>query len=149
MKNKKTRPIGIKDNPTGEDFRCECCLRHIDELKPFKGPEAPYIGNLKGYKLVRTGRCDFPEYELPSKYSDYVIKGRINDEQKFIEKFGQAEFNIVYSGLGGAFDIVSKYLLCRDCFLLDREQFCEKCHESYEKHKREKIIDGDKMVNTS
>ena len=119
-------------NPPPLDNRCECCRRHVDELKPFGGPGDPLVGDFTGQLLVKTFHYDFPEYELPSEYSGYLKKDGAIDEQKFVAKFGQEEYESVINGLAGAWNIISSYWLCRDCILIeDRDEFCKKCYESY------------------
>ena len=47
---------GILINPPPRDRRCECCRKHIDELKPFGGKGDPLAGDFRGALLVKTFR---------------------------------------------------------------------------------------------
>jgi len=111
-------------------IRCGCCYRHIYELKPFGGPGDPVVGDFTGQLLVKTYRCDFPEFKIPSKYSDCLTKEGTVDKQRLIEKFGREEYDELV-GLSDSYDIVGSYWLCRDCILLEREEFHKKLRESY------------------
>ena len=43
-------------NPPPSDSRCECCGKHVSELKPFGGPGDPLVGDFNGALLVKTFR---------------------------------------------------------------------------------------------
>ena len=47
---------GTNLNPPPEDGRCECCGRHISQLKPFGRVDHLIYGNLEGELLVKTWR---------------------------------------------------------------------------------------------
>lgn len=130
MKDEETCKKEIEDYAKIFDNRCDCCCRHIDELKPFGGPGDPLAGDFTGLPLVKVYRYDFPKSEIPSEYSDCLKKDGEIDEQRFIEKYGREMFDEITEFMS-SFDIVSSYRLCRDCILLDREQFCKKSHESF------------------
>lgn len=49
--NEKSQTIWL--NPPPVDNRCECCGRHISELKPFGGPGDPLVGDFSGAFLVK------------------------------------------------------------------------------------------------
>ena len=36
-----------------DDNRCDCCGRHVRELKPFGGPGDPLVGDFTGKYLVK------------------------------------------------------------------------------------------------
>lgn len=60
MKGEKKLKILINPPPSGR--RCECCGKHISELKPFGGPGDPLVGDFRGALLVKTFRQEFPDY---------------------------------------------------------------------------------------
>lgn len=43
-------------NPPPQDMKCECCGKHIDELKPFGKEGDPLKGDFNGSKLVKIFR---------------------------------------------------------------------------------------------
>jgi len=47
-------------NPPPMNKRCECCGRHIKDLKPFGGKGDPLVGDFKGALLVKTFRESVP-----------------------------------------------------------------------------------------
>jgi hypothetical protein len=47
-------------NPPPRNKKCECCGRHIKDLKPFGGKGDPLVGDFKGALLVKTFREDVP-----------------------------------------------------------------------------------------
>ena len=51
----KNKTIWI--NPPPDDNCCECCGRHISELKPFGGPGDPLVGDFSGALLVKHFRA--------------------------------------------------------------------------------------------
>ena len=51
----KAKP-GININPPPQNGECECCGRHISELKPFGGPGEPLVGDFAGEYLVKMYR---------------------------------------------------------------------------------------------
>jgi hypothetical protein len=118
-------------NPPPLDNRCECCRRHIDELKPYGGPGDPLVGDFTGQLLVKTHHYDFPECKNPYDLSGCLTKTGLIDKQKFIEKYSKEDLILFYEI--ESMNIISAYWLCRDCILIeDRDEFCKKCYESHE-----------------
>ena len=61
--NKINRPRlsqQVHINPPPRDEKCECCGKHIKDLKPFGGHGDPLVGDFKGALLVKTFREDVP-----------------------------------------------------------------------------------------
>lgn len=48
----------VQINPPPEEGCCECCGRHVSELKPFGGPGDPLVGDFTGAFLVKHFRQD-------------------------------------------------------------------------------------------
>ena len=83
----KTKPGMINLNPPPQDGKCECCGKHISEIKPFGGSGDPLVGYFTGAYLVK-------------KWRDY----------------------------GGC---VSSSWECRDCAVLDEDEFHERLKQTY------------------
>jgi hypothetical protein len=47
-------------NPPPQNGKCECCGKHISELKPFGGPGDPLVGDFTGVYLIKKWRTDGP-----------------------------------------------------------------------------------------
>lgn len=67
-------------NPPPSDKRCECCKRHISELKPFGGPSDPLVGNFSGALLVKNFRriCGEGQVDVSWECRDCIVLD--NDE---------------------------------------------------------------------
>jgi len=124
-----------------DNWRCDCCDRHISELEPYGKEGDPLAGNFEGELLVRVYRLESPpDKELESLWDKYF--GRNDDateeldyderflrnEERFISQFGQQKFDQLYyykevSGLSGSY---GKVALCRDCVVLDDDEYFEK-----------------------
>jgi len=77
----KIKESVVRINPPPSDGRCECCRRHVSELKPFGGPGDPLVGDFSGALLVKHFRCICGEGQVDASWE------------------------------------------CRDCFVLDDEEF--------------------------
>lgn len=58
----KKRP-GININPPPADGRCECCGKHISELKPYGKAGDPLVGDFNGQFLIKTYRVHWAPTE--------------------------------------------------------------------------------------
>jgi len=62
-----TRKPKILINPPPGNGRCECCGKHVTELKPFGKAGDPLLGDFNGALLVKTFRensgCIGPSWE--------------------------------------------------------------------------------------
>ena len=85
-KDLKPEP-GININPPPPSGRCECCRKHISELRPFGGPGDPLVGDFTG---------------------EYLVKG--------------------WRDFGGC---VCSTWECRDCFVLNEDEFLEKLKQTH------------------
>lgn len=81
----KTKPGLININPPPRHGKCECCGKHISELKPFGGPGDPLVGDFTGAYLVKKfrsfGGCVGSSWEC----RDCIVL----DEDEYHEKLGQ------------------------------------------------------------
>lgn len=123
-------------NPPPHDGRCNCCGRHLSELKPFGKAGDPLPGDFDGALLVKTFRGD----ALLDDEIDKIMWGFFDGccskedydkaEGKLIEKYGQekAEEMMMYHQLSRT---VSPCWECRDCIVLDTDEFYKKQAESW------------------
>jgi hypothetical protein len=51
---------GININPSPSDGRCDCCGRHLSELRPFGKAGDPLVGDFDGFLLLKTHRSNWP-----------------------------------------------------------------------------------------
>ena len=125
----KPRP-GINLNPPPVDGRCECCGRHISELKPFGKSGDPLVGDFDGDYLVRRWRPDGPydeeaEAAMEEAETCYRDEGFDDPLDWMIVKHGKEAGERLYfkAQLYGS---TRKSWECRDCVVLDEEEYFEK-----------------------
>ena len=121
---------GININPPPSDGRCECCGRHISELKPFGGPGDPLVGDFTGAYLVKKYRPHGPydeEAELAYEKAQrcYENEGFNNELDYMIHKYGEEKGKMLCQ-IVEAHGIVGKSWECRDCAVLDTNDYFEK-----------------------
>jgi hypothetical protein len=113
-------------NAPPEDGRCDVCGRHISELKPFGGPGDPLVGDFTGEFLVKRGRPAGPYDEEAEKAWDEAEKATHDDPLPwFIAKFGKEKGEDLYWA-GQLYGCVGKSWECRDCIVLDLDEYFEK-----------------------
>jgi hypothetical protein len=137
-------------NGPPKDGRCDVCGRHMSELTPFGGPGDPLVGDFSGELLVKKFRPAGPydeeamkaweeyEKEFPLKIiSEQPIADGIShiEYEKlaeplhwFIAKFGKNKGEKLY-WVGLAYGQVDPSWECRDCAVLDLDQYFEKLKE--------------------
>lgn len=129
--------IAISINPPPQDGRCECCRRHVSELKVYGGPGDPLVGDFTGAKLIKTFKSltySIKEYDIILDEVEQASKNQNNNYESFeemlIAKVGEKEaVNLMlYSQLVGT---VGAEWICRDCILLDDEEYYKKKEKSY------------------
>jgi len=115
-------------NPPPKDARCECCGRHVSELKPFGGAGDPLVGDFKGATLVKTFRRMAPPGIHSYEVDDLLDEEGHLDEKKFIEKYSKEDLEDFYFAeqLMGT---VEASWECRDCIILEGEEFYNKRDE--------------------
>jgi hypothetical protein len=134
MESKEKATIHI--NPPPQDRRCECCGRHISELKPFGKAGDPLVGDFEGALLLRNFRTMIDseawskepiEVEFQRLYKLYGDKPEIYDKvmEELAKKFTPKEVenwefgNQLTSTVGASWE-------CRDCFILYGTEFYDK-----------------------
>ena len=129
---------GIILNPPPDDGRCEVCGRHMSELEPFGGPGDPLVGDFSGELLVKTFRPDFP---LPDEIREVnkrakkeeSIRSKDDFQSWLIANYGEAgrkRLDEIYEAWQEAgFNQVGKSWECRDCIILDNDEYFEKLEQ--------------------
>ncbi len=125
----KKKVVTVSINPPPGDKRCECCGRHVSELKPFGGAGDPLVGDFKGASLIKTFRAMAPR-GLLNKFdiSKCLDNSGFLKEELFIEKYGNdalEEFWIadqMESTVGASWE-------CRDCAILGEVDYFKKLEE--------------------
>jgi hypothetical protein len=130
----KPRP-GFNINPPPRNGRCNCCRRHISELKPFGGPGDPLVGDFTGAYLVKKWRADGPyneEAEMAMREADscYEKDGFDDSLDWMIDRYGKEEGEALYYTYM-LFHSVGSSWECRDCAVLDEDEFHEKLYQRY------------------
>lgn len=125
----------ISINPPPEDGRCECCRRHISELKPFGGPGDPMVGDFTGAKLVKKFRPDGPynketEMAFAEAEKHYRAEGFDHPLGWLIDKYGKEKAIELHDAVE-LYRSVSKSWECRDCAVLDANEYHEKLNQSW------------------
>jgi len=127
----------VNINPPPEDGRCHCCGRHISKLTPFGKAGNPLVGDFDGELLVKKWRAVGPYDEKAEKALKYV--------EKIMEKQGCAgEYPLdwmikIYGKEKGerylftveAFSQVGSSWECRDCAVLEGDEYFEQIEKTY------------------
>ncbi len=131
----KSRP-GMNINPPPAEGTCDCCGKHISELKPYDNPEYP---KFIGAYLVKTFRSYLPydkEAELALDEAEANCKEGQSPRQWLIEKYGEEKGNDL-NIMGYGSSTVSASWECRDCIVLDEKEYFEKLWKSTEDNNNE------------
>jgi hypothetical protein len=108
--------VMISINPPPQDRRCDCCRRHINELKPFGKAGDPLVGDFDGSILVRiyrTMEAHIPEYdEILKLVKDWDGLFKTNKELADQLSF----YDQLVSTVQASWE-------CRDCIILDDKEW--------------------------
>jgi hypothetical protein len=124
--------IGI-NSPPWEEI-CDCCGRHISELKPFGGPGDPLVGDFTGALLIKKYRWMGPYHEGAEKIFREAKKRYKDEGYKNVYEYLEYEY-----GPEDAEEIdsliclshtVDKSWECRNCAVLDHDEYFEKLRQS-------------------
>jgi hypothetical protein len=117
----------ININPPPSDGRCECCGKHLSELRPFGKAGDPYSRDCDGALLVKRWRSfGRPDKEVETIDDNYVSCIRAVPSY---DKTGQviaAHLIIADPELGA---ILASWE-CRDCIVLSTEEYYQKKYAS-------------------
>jgi hypothetical protein len=119
-------------NRPPKDGRCECCGRHISELKPFGKARHPIFGDVEGALLIKRWRKLLAYDPRPNiVHGEMFVRwpaGTIleNGMKYLIEKSGdgRAEEIRLYHFSGES--KVGASWECRDCAFLNEDEYFEK-----------------------
>jgi hypothetical protein len=141
-----SRPCHVSLNPPPDDGRCNVCGRHMTELTPFGGPGDPLVGDFTGEKLVKNFRPDFPypdeirEVKKRAKKEE-SIRSRDDFHSWYIANYSEDERKRLHEILEEwremGCDQVGKSWECRDCFVLDDDEYFEKLEQKSEQQEIE------------
>jgi hypothetical protein len=106
----------INMNPPPQDGRCECCGRHLSELKPFGKAGDPLVGDFDGALLVKRWRPDGPYDE------DHGGDGFEDPLNWLISEYGEKKGTKFY-WKAQFHDSIGKSWECRDCIVLDEAEY--------------------------
>jgi hypothetical protein len=124
----KLRP-GFNINPPPQDGRCECCGRHISEVKPFGKAGDPLAGDFDGALLIKKWRPDGPYDENAEKAWDKAEKHLadvgLKDQDPLewlIKNYGKEKGEYFYWSYQ-LYCQTSKSWECRDCAVLYEDEY--------------------------
>ena len=116
-------------NPPPRDGKCDCCGKHISELKPYGKAGDPLVGDFDGVLLLKRFRRDFPYNEeaerVMNEANEIVMNGEDITDQDIevwlINKYGKEkgkEFHnyMLSCQVGPSWE-------CRDCAVLDGDEY--------------------------
>jgi hypothetical protein len=113
--------------------RCGCCRRPLGELEPFGKAGDPLVCDCNGAFLIKTWMEDWPRIE-EAEIIYLVFWDRSENyeevERKLIEEFGEEDAGFVIGSSRYAGQIGS-ILLCRDCIVLNYDDYFNKLFEAY------------------
>jgi len=121
---------GISINTYPVDIGCQVCGRSLDELQPFGKAGDPLVGDFDGRLLVKRHRPEGPYDEKAIKAFDEAKKhcGDKDPEEWMIEKYGREEgHRLSISAM--AYDQSGSSRECRDCIVLDDDEYFDKLRE--------------------
>ena len=127
-KEKDQKPNdSINTNPRPLEGECDCCGRHISELKPFGGPGDPLVGDFTGCYLIKKHRPDRPYDEEAEEAFEqakklYRIEGFDHPLGWLVDRYGFEKGKDLYERTSGFFT-VSRSIECRDCAVLDDNEY--------------------------
>ena len=129
---------GTHLNPPPEDGRCECCGRHISQLKPFGKVDHPIFGDVEGALLVKKYRpnrsYDAEAEDIMRAAEEYCQNNEHQDMSYWLwklEERGEEE------GLNSC--RIARYCgnilaswECQDCIVLNDDEYFEKMRQSWD-----------------
>jgi hypothetical protein len=139
----KLKP-GKNINPPPPDGRCDCCGRHISELKPFGGPGDPLVGDFTGAFLVKGYRSlgsydEEAEKAFEEAERCYKADGFDRIIDWMIDKYGRKEAIGIDCAVQAPHSVGSSWE-CRDCIVLDDEEYFEKLEHWSEEKTQSKLV---------
>lgn len=127
---------GIYINPPPETGCCQCCGRHISELKPFGKAGDPLIGDFEGASLVKKWRPMGPydeeaEEAMNEAQKCYQKDGYEDALEWMIDKFGKENGEKLHL-IAECYACTGSSWECRDCICLDNDEYFEEMRRSWD-----------------
>jgi hypothetical protein len=124
---------GMRDNPPPEDVVCDCCLRPITQLKPFKVSD-PEFGDIDDALLVRTWREDSPFDEESLKAVQEACECYENDGYEnildwLVDKYGKEKGEDFYAAEKIGIDVFDTWE-CLDCVRLNDDEYFDRYNQA-------------------
>ena len=121
---------GLYINPPPLDGRCECCGKHISELKPFGAGQHLAPGDCDGALLVRGSRPDARYDEHVARAFEEALKRYATEGYEYpkgwlIQKYGKEEGEWI-DFHSQRQDTLSSVWQCRDCAALEDDEYFER-----------------------
>jgi hypothetical protein len=129
-------------NGPPDDRRCDCCGRHISELKPFGKAGDPVLGDFDGAHLVKRVRT-FGTYDEEAEtawenaLSCYQDEGFEDPFDWMIKTYGKERAEELY-WTSYAYHFVRSSWECRDCIILDGDEYFEKLDQRSREENKER-----------
>ena len=125
--------LGENINPPHPDGKCDCCGRHIRELRPFGGHGDPLDDDFTGALLVKTYRPMGPYVEEAEKAVGeankcYKSDGLVNDFAWMVDKYGEKKADELDAADWYHCSVLSHWE-CRDCVVMDMDKYFEKLEQ--------------------
>jgi hypothetical protein len=135
----------LAESTPSPDMRCEVCYKLVSELKPFGGPGDPLVGDHNGELLVNKWR---PFIILNQKeanaWVNAVTMARDNLLSWFVERYGEEEGRKLFD-LGQDIRGEGSWE-CRDCIVMDDEEYWIKERQIGEKFLVRDYIGGEHII---
>ena len=115
---------------------CEVCGKHTSKLKPFGGRGDPLLEEYRGETLVVTWRPCGPydeEVQRSWEEAEKAIADRCGSDDLlrwFTAKYGGRKGKRLYDK-GRSYRALSPSSECRDCIVLDEDEYFEKLEQRY------------------
>ena len=124
-------------NPPPQDGRCECCQRHVKDLKPFGKAGDPLVGDFKGAILLKTYRkmaMPVTNKRCIQIEEEYEKKGYDGFEEALIKEFGKKKSeqlcfeDQLATTVGASWE-------CRNCIVLTDRKYFKRRNQNENKKK--------------
>ncbi len=117
---------------------CDVCGKHTSELKPFGSSKDPRVADLRGKFLARRWRPERLLSEDVRKLLESAEKERTGADARtwFVSKYGEEEGESLYYTAVFFSDYEPSWE-CRDCFILDHDEYFEKLKQKYQENRNE------------
>jgi hypothetical protein len=124
---------GVNINPPPRDGKCQCCGRHISELKPYGKAGDPLLGDFGGGLLVKRWRHEGPfdeaaESAMEEALRCYKDEGFEYASDWLMSKYGRERGDELAfrAQLHGS---IRSSWECRECIVLDEDENFAKMRE--------------------